>query len=90
VKRPLATFRLGEGHIHHERHSKRGEALDFGHRVGGTLFIPAFLTHGLHGLTFRGEAICKLRRCTENKESPGIRRGFECGTNIILEGGNNL
>ena len=61
--------------------------MDFRCRVGGTLFIPAFLTHGLHGLTFRGEAICKLRRCTENKESPERAGASSLGMKHPLEEG---
>jgi hypothetical protein len=54
-----------------ERQSKRGEAVDFGHRVGGTLFNPASLTNGCMGKHCGVKPSWDYRRCTEAKESPG-------------------
>ena len=51
--------------------------MDFGHRVGGTLFNPASLTHGCMGKHCGVKPSWDYRRCTEAKESPGHIRGFQ-------------
>ena len=45
--------------------------MDFGHRVGGTLFNPASLTNGCMGKHCGVKPSWDYRRCTEAKESPG-------------------